>query len=160
MLTLEIIANYAEIVGAIAVLFAIAFALLEFRQLGVQRREYASLEMMRSWQSPEYVDAIFEILQLEDHTDPDVLRNMSDAHQKMAFRVSMTFEALGMMAYRGTLDVNAVNDLMGGAVCTSWRSLDLWIGEFRGKHNTRAFEWYEWLAAQLEAMQVPDIAGT
>ena len=73
MLTLETVANYAEIIGAIAVLFAIVFALVEFRQLGVQRREYASLEMMRSWQSPEYVDAIFEMLQLEDHTDPDVL---------------------------------------------------------------------------------------
>jgi len=157
MLTLETVANYAEIIGAIAVLFAIAFALVEFRQLGMQRREYASLEMMRSWQSPEYVDAIFEILQLEDHTDPDVL---SDTHQKMAFRVSMTFEALGMMAYRGTLDIKAVNDLMGGAVCASWHNLDRWVIGFRADHNTRAFEWYEWLAAQLEVMPAPDIAGT
>ena len=157
MLTLETVANYAEIIGAIAVLFAIVFALVEFRQLGVQRREYASLEMMRSWESAEYIDAIYEILQLEDHTDPDVL---SDTHKKMAFRVSMTFEALGMMAYRGTLDIKAVNDLMGGAVCASWRNLDLWVIRYRADHNTRAFEWYEWLAAQLEVMPAPDLAGT
>ena len=60
MLTLETVADYAEIIGAIAVLFAIVFALVEFRQLGIQRREYASLEMMRSWESAEYIDAIYD----------------------------------------------------------------------------------------------------
>ena len=155
---LNTIANYAEIVGATAVIFAIGFAIMEFRQLRYQRRENASLEMIRSWQSPEYVKAIFEILQLEDHIAPERLRALSSEHERMAFQVSMTFEPLGVMAYRGTIPVDILNELMGGVVCTSWRKLDRWTEAFR-EFNPRAFEWYQWLAIQLEAMPNPDLGS-
>jgi len=155
---LATIANYAEIIGVGAVLFAIIFAFLEFRQLRFQRRENASLEMMRAWQGPEYVNAIYEILQVDDHVEPEVLRAMGGEHELMAFRVCMTFEALGVMAYRGSLPIEVVNDLMGGAVCSSWRKLDRWVLYFRENYNSRAFEWCEWLAHRLESMPTPDIA--
>ncbi len=157
MLTLETVANYAEIIGAIAVLFAIVFALVEFRQLGIQRREYASLEMMRSWESAEYIDAIYEILQLAEHTDPDVL---SDTHQKMAFRVSMTFEVMGLMAHRGTLPLDLIHDLMGGAVSSTWTKLDRWVIQFREQYNPRAFEWYQWLAKEIASRPAPAFEGS
>ncbi len=155
MLNLETVANYAEIVGAIAVLFAIAFAIIEFRQLRHQRSENASLEMMRAWQSPEYVDGIHAILQVEDHIEPEMLRCLSVEHEKMAFRVCMTYEALGVMVYRGTLPIEVLNDLMGGAVCTSWRKLDRWAFQFREDFNPRAFEWHQWLSRRLETMPSP-----
>lgn len=157
MSTLETVANYAEIVGAAAVLFAILFALLEFRQLRHQRRENASLEMMRAWQNADYVDAIYEILQIEDHIEPEVLRSLSDEHEVMAFRVCMTYEALGVMVHRGTLPIEILNDLMGGSVSVSWRKLDRWAYQFRENHNPRAFEWHQWLAKRLETMPVPQL---
>jgi len=153
MPTLETVANYAEIVGAIAVLFAIGFAVLEFRQIRHQRQENASLELMRSWQGPEYVDAIHVVLRLEDHVDSEAL---GDAGELQAFRVCMTFEALGLLAHRGTIPIDIISDLMGGAVAASWRKLDQWIYEDRAR-NPRAWEWFEWLAEQLQTMPAPDL---
>lgn len=157
MTSLQAIANYAEIIGAIAVLFAIGFGILEFRHLGHQRRENASLEMMRAWQGPEYVNAIREILKVDDHIEPEALNALSDQHDRMAFTVCMTYEALGVMAYRGTLPLDIVHDLMGGAVCTSWRKLDRWVKHFREHYNPRAFEWHEWLARRLNELPEPVI---
>jgi hypothetical protein len=154
--SLDTVANYAEIVGAVAVVFAIIFAVLEFRQLRYQRRENASLEMMRSWQSPEYVNAVHQILLVDDHIDPQVLRSLSEKHELMAFTVCMTYEAVGVMAYRGTLPIEIVNELMGGAVCATWRKLDRWILYFRENFNPRAFEWHEWLAGKLGEMPAPE----
>ena len=158
--TLATIANYAEIIGAIAVIFAIAFGILEFRQLRYQRRENASLEMMRSWQSPEYVNAVFVIMQLEDHIQLDTLRGLSDEHERMAFRVSMTFEVMGLMAHRGTLPLDLIHDLMGGAVSSTWTKLDRWVIQFRDQYNPRAFEWYQWLAKEIASRPAPTFEGS
>lgn len=157
MSSLEVLANYAEIIGAVAVLFAIGFGVLEFRHLGHQRRENASLEMMRAWQGPEYVNAIREILKVDDHIEPEALNTLSDRHEGMAFTVCMTFEALGVMAHRGTLPLDIVHELMGGAVCGSWRKLDRWVMYFREHYNPRAFEWHEWLARRLGELPDPKI---
>jgi hypothetical protein len=154
MPTLETVANYAEIIGAIAVLFAIGFAVLEFRQIRHQRTENASLELMRAWQGPEYVDAIYEILRLEDHIDPEAL---GEAGEMLAFRVGMTFEALGLMAHRGTIPIDILSDLMGGVVAASWRKLDQWVYQERTRRNPRAWEWFEWLVRQLQEMPAPDL---
>jgi hypothetical protein len=160
MPTLETLANYAEIAGAAAVMFAIGFAILEFRQLRIQRQEQASLEMMRAWQSPQYVNAVYNVLRMDDHIDPAILRDLDEESEKGAFQVCMTMEAVGVMVHRGTLPIEIVNDLMGGAVCTTWRKLDFWAQEFRSAHNPRAFEWHEWLAAQLENMPLPQAVDT
>ena len=157
---LATIANYAEIIGAIAVIFAIAFGVLEFRQLRYQRRENASLEMMRSWRSPEYVNAVFVIMQLEDHIEFDTLRGLSDEHERMAFRVSMTFEVMGLMAHRGTLPLDLIHDLMGGAVSSTWTKLDRWVIQFRDQYNPRAFEWYQWLAKEIASRPAPTFEGS
>jgi hypothetical protein len=157
MPTLETAANYAEIIGAFAVLFAIVFAALEFRQLRHQRREAASLEMIRSWQGPEYVNGVFEILQLEDHIQPKSLGELGEQHLKMAFRICVTWEALGVMVHRGTLPIEIVNDLMGGIITIGWRKLDQWVLQLREHVTPRSFEWFEWLATQLENMPAPKL---
>jgi hypothetical protein len=157
MTSLENLANYAEIVGACAVVLAIVFGVLEFRQIRHQRRENAALEMMRTWQGPEYVSAIHRILKVDDHIEPEALHALGDDYEHMAFTICMTFEALGLMAYRGTLPVEIVHQLMGGAVTASWRKLDRWVAHFRQEFNPRAFEWHEWLAGRLAAMPDPKI---
>ena len=150
MLELSVVANYAEIIGAAAVVFAVIFGILELRQNRHQRQENASLEMVRSWQNSDYVHAIQQILKLQDHIDPHTLEQLGEEFERWAFTVCMTYEAVGVMAHRGTLPLEVVNDLMGGAVCTSWRKLDCWVGYFRASYNPRAFEWHEWLAGQLD----------
>ena len=147
---LSTLANYAEIIGAAAVLFAVVFGVLELHQHRNQRRENASLTMVQVWQNAEYVQAILQVLKLEDHIEPEALERLGPEFEKMAFTVCMTFEGLGVMANRGTLPLEVVNDLMGGAVCTSWRKLDAWVMFMRSTYNPRAFEWHEWLADQLD----------
>ncbi len=149
MTELEIAASYAEIIGAAAVLIAIAFAVIEFRQLKHQRLEAASLEMIRSWQGPDYVNALYAVLQLEDHISPDALGESGEDHLQKAFRVCVTYEALGIMAHRGTLPIKIVNELMGGVVSISWRKLDLWVYQMRLDTTPRFSEWFEWLARQV-----------
>jgi hypothetical protein len=54
---LETLANFAEILGAIVVIGGVAFAVIQIRQFRRQRLEVASIELVRSFHSPEFTRA-------------------------------------------------------------------------------------------------------
>ena len=58
---------------------------------------------------------------------------------------------VGYMAYRGLLDMKAVDDLVGGTVLGFWSRVKAWAEERRKRSGHDEFlEWCQWLAIQLE----------
>ena len=55
---LNTLANLAEILGAVVVVGGVAFAVIQIRQFRRQRLEVASIELVRSFQSPEFTRAL------------------------------------------------------------------------------------------------------
>jgi len=65
--------------------------------------------------------------------------------------VGVTLEGLGYSVYARLIPLQVVGDLMGGTVRLAWRKLHPYIEEERRRTGSqKTFEWFEWLAAQLE----------
>ncbi len=150
MLELSVLADYAEIVGAASVLAAIVFAVIQLRQIRRQREELASLELMRSFQTKEFIRSLRIMQNLPDAIDPDDLRSQSEEHEDLAFVAGLTLESIGVMVARGIIPISMVDELMGGATRVIWKKLEPWVHEWRNQRNPRAYEWFEWLVGELD----------
>jgi hypothetical protein len=68
-----------------------------------------------------------------------------------ASAVGIILEGLGYSVYARIVPLHVVGDLLGGTVRLAWRKLRPYIEEERRRSGSRkTFEWFEWLAKQVE----------
>jgi hypothetical protein len=149
MTTLEIVASYAEILGVLSLVGGIIFAFIQIRQFQRQRQELAALDMLRSWQTPDFARSLRMIISLPDRIDAAALQEQGESLDDKAFIVGGFFESAGVMVYRGLVSLDVADDLMGGVVRVAWTKLELWVRSVREAGNPRAYEWWEWLVLKL-----------
>ena len=108
------------------------------------------MELVRSFQSPEFARAYSFFLALPTGTSAEELRQRSGDAEAFAMVVSTTFESIGVMVYRRILPIEIVEELMGGTIVSFWGKLEAWIETLREEQNRLdAHAWFQWLAAQL-----------
>ena len=147
---LSTLANLAEILGALVVIGGVGFAVIQIRQFRRQRLEAASMELVRSFQSPEFTRAFTFVQTLPDEIPAPELRGKGAESEALAMLISTTFESVGVMVYRGILPVEIVDELMGGTVISLWGKLRLWVQTLRDENSRQDLhEWFQWLAEQL-----------
>jgi hypothetical protein len=151
MKDLTTLANLAEIVGAIIVVGGVAFAVIQIRLFRRQRLEAAAIEVIRSWQSPEFTRAFTVIQRLPDGISAAKLRAHSPDCESMAMIIGNTFESFGVMVYRRIVPLALVDELLGGATVVLWGKLAGWVEELRKEQSRETvYEWFEWLAERLQ----------
>jgi hypothetical protein len=151
MRDLATLANLAEILGAIIVIGGVVFAVIQIRLFRRQRLEAAAIEVIRSWQSPEFTRAFTVIQKLPDGISAAKLRAHSPDCESMAMIIGNTFESFGVMVYRHIVPLALVDELLGGAVVLLWRKLTPWVEELRNEQSRETvYEWFEWLAERLQ----------
>src|SRR5439155_19607989 len=89
------------------------------------------------------------------HSIPDAssaLEIEADAQVLAAVQsVGVILEGLGYSVYARVVPLRVVGDLVGGTVRLAWRKLRPYIEEERRRSGSqKTFEWFQWLAAQLE----------
>ena len=62
---LQNVANMAEILGALLVVAGVIFAVIEIRHFRQQRQEAAAMEIMRSFQSPDFTQGLRLVMDFE-----------------------------------------------------------------------------------------------
>ena len=68
-----------------------------------------------------------------------------------AHSVGVILEGLGYSVYARIVPLRVVGDLCGGTVRLAWRKLRPYIEEERRRTDSqKTFEWFQWLATQLE----------
>ncbi len=154
MRDLTTLANLAEILGAIIVIGGVVFAVIQIRLFRRQRLEAAAIEVIRSWQSPEFTRAFTVIQGLPDAISAAKLRAHSRDCENSAMIIGNTFESFGVMVYRRIVPLELVDDLLGGAVVVLWRKLAPWVEELRKEWSRESvYEWFQWLAERLQEQQ-------
>jgi hypothetical protein len=162
MTTLETVASYAEILGVLSLVGGIIFAFIQIRQFQRQRQELAALDMLRSWQTPEFAKALRLIISLPDRIDEEAMQEHGESLDDRAIIVGGFFESAGVMVYRRLVSLDVADDLMGGVMRVAWTKLELWVIKVRQSGNPRAFEWWEWLVNRLNENSsiTPDYIAT
>ncbi len=148
---LTTLANLAEILGAIIVIGGVAFAVIQIRLFRRQRLEAAAIEVIRSWQSPEFTRAFTIIQRLPDGISAAKLRAHSPDCESMAMIIGNTFESFGVMVYRRIVPLALVDELLGGATVVLWGKLKGWVEQLRKEQSRETvYEWFQWLAERLQ----------
>lgn len=150
-MNLQILANIAEIFGALLVITGLFFGLMEVRHYRQQRQETASMEIMRAFQSHEFTKALRLVMDFEQECrrcrEETIPQELEDA----AMLVSTTLEAVGLMVFQRIVPFRLVQQLMGGTIQAHWRVLrphTEWLREKLCRPSLH--EWFQWLAERLD----------
>lgn len=144
------IANLVEIVGIFAIIFGIAFGLLQLRQHQKQSRDTAIVELARSFEDPEFTEAYMLISRLGPGVRDEELQAAGSEYVTAAMRVGWKFETVGVLIYHRVVPMEAMADLVGGFSIKLWSILGDWAKEMRAEKNQpEFFEWYQWLVERL-----------
>ena len=139
-----------QLFGNLAITVGIIIAIIQVKQNRKQRKEMAAFEIFKSWQTPEFTEALNEIQYLPDHVTINELRGLNPKMDSYAYLVHAFFESTGLMVKRKIISFDVVNDLVGGVILVTWKKLDIWIQEWRNEKNPNAGEWFEWLKTEIE----------
>jgi len=149
-LSLQTLANLAEIISVLLVITGVFFGVMEVRHYRQQRQESASMEIIRNFQSSDFTGALRLVMDLEQECkkcrDESIPQNLQDA----AMLVSTTMESVGLMVNQRIVAFRLVQQLMGGTIQASWRVLEPHTQMLREKLGRPSIhEWYQWLAERL-----------
>ena len=154
---LDTLANMAEIIGVIIVVGGLFFAVLQMRQIRQQRRELAAIELFRFFGNPKFTEAYHAIMRLPDDLSAEDIRHRNEGLEDAAMLISSTMENIGVMTFQRIVPFVIVNNLVGRSVIILWRRLENWTLALREDlGDDAAFEWFQWLAEQLEAYEPRD----
>ena len=138
-----------------ALVVALAFGVVQWRQGVHHRRDASTVEMIHAFQTPEVLGAFRSVLALPEPVDPARVNEQPDV-VNAAVTTIFTCETLGCMVFERVLDLHVLDRLWGGFIRAAWRRLAPWIRAERERLGVGSFgEWFEWLVAQLEAHPEP-----
>jgi hypothetical protein len=150
-MTLQTLANIAEIIGALLVITGVFFGLMEVRHYRQQRQETASMEIMRAFQSLDFNRALRLVMDYEQECQRCSEESLPQKLQDAAMVVSTTLEAVGLMVYQRIVPFRLIQQLMGGTIQASWRVLRPHTEWLREKlRRPSIHEWFQWLAERLD----------
>ena len=150
MSDLTTLANLAEIFGAFVVVAGLVFGLIQIHHYRQQRRETAAIELLRSFQNPEFSRALRAVLALPRGVRKQHLGECSEDQQNAIMVVVLTFESIGVMVFRNIVPLDMVDELMGGVCIESWGRLKNYTQDSRDESDRDTLsEWFQWLAERL-----------
>ena len=150
-MTIEHLANLAEITGGIMIVGGAIFGLVQLRELKQQRMNAVASDLMKAFYSTHLSKAVSMIHELPDGVTTAGLRAKGQEYERAAVLVSTTFETMGLLVFEGIAPYGLVQQLAGGMVASMWRKLQVWTDELRAEQSQPSWaEWFQWLAEQME----------
>jgi len=144
------LATIANVATALTVITGVGFGLVEAQRSRRARQERAAFAAVQAILTPEWMKSMVVV-----HSIPDAssaLEIEADARVlDAAHVVGVILEGLGYSVYARVVPLRVVGDLVGGTVRLAWRKLRPYIEEERRRSGSqKTFEWFQWLAAQLD----------
>ena len=145
------VATLANIVNAAAVTAGVIFAAAQIRYYSQRRQRDAMLELVRSFQNPAFTSALRRVLSLPDGATAETIREkLGPDGEDAVYLVSLTWESIGILLFRGELSLDLVDDFYSGPIVLSWQKLKVWAEEFReAQQRATGSEWFHWLAERM-----------
>ena len=142
--------NYLDLFQTIAIVFGIFYGILELNQLKEETSRQAAAEVARWFQTPELMEGMFAALAIPDNATSEQIREAQDGSEELLWHVGIVLESVGVLVWRGDLDLTLVDDLGGGAIIAFWaKTKPLWVSLREEMDRPSTMEWTQWLAERL-----------
>ena len=144
------LSTIANVATALTVITGVAFGLIEAQRSRRARQERAAYSAVQALLSPEWMKSMITVHSIPDGSSASAIE--ADARiLEAAHSVGVILEGLGYSVYARIVPLRVVADLVGGTVRLAWRKLRPYVEEERRRSGSRkTFEWFQWLAMQLE----------
>lgn len=140
----------AESVSAVTLVVGVVFAVVQLRQNSLRERREASVELVRSFRTPEFSEALYHVYQLPPGLSDAELRQRLGDKLAIVTGLATTWEAFGILVYRGDISIELFEDFFSGPILHSWGVLRDYIHEMRKSTNRDTnLEWFQWLAERV-----------
>ena len=147
-MSIEIVLQAIE---AAAVVTGVGFAMVQVRQYRSDRRRAAAVELLHSFQTPAFAQALNIVYNLPDGLSRDKLEAQLEGRFHVLYSLMTTWESLGILVHMGELDLALVEDFFSGPILISWRKLKGHVeGERAATGRDTIEEWFQWLAERLQ----------
>jgi hypothetical protein len=124
---------------------------VQIRQLQGQRRDTASVELVRVFLDSEFVRAFDLVLSLPEGISAAQLRERGSEYLAAVRTVALRFEMIGALVHRRVISFEVTEEVCRGAAVAVWRRLKSFVEATRiDRNHPLDMEWFEWLAEQFE----------
>jgi len=136
---------WLDTITTVFIVVAGILALLQLRQTHKQRARESALQMLHSFQTPEFLTAVNIVFDLPEGLTKE------DLELTCLLVMMGTFESLGILVFRRDMDIGLVEDFFSGVLVLSRAKLQKYLEQVR-QHSGREtyYEWYQWLSEQVE----------
>lgn len=140
-----------DAITMVTVLVGLTFGAFELRELRSAQESQALLQLYQTVQTPEYVEGAQLIWDLPDDLTADELFALEATPEGLLMqRVTITFEALGLMVYRGDVSLEWVDELFRQMAIMSWEKFEAYTLQSREDAGYDGImEWHQWLVERL-----------
>jgi hypothetical protein len=148
---MEVLANLADIVASIGVMLGLVFAGIQLRQFRLSQEREAGLVLLHSYQTPLMARGLYVMFTLPDDLSRYEVESRVGEELLTLWVLMVTWESLGVLVYRGQVELEMVDDFFSGPLMLSWRKLRRYVEEYR-EHVQRDtyMEWFQWLAERMQ----------
>lgn len=140
-----------QAIEAAAVVTGVGFAMVQVRQYRRDRRRAAAIEMLHSFQTPGFAEALNIIYNLPDGLSREEIEARLQGRFHIVYALMTTWESLGILVHMGEVDIDLVEDFFSGPILISWRKLKGHVEDERAVTGRDTIEeWFQWLVERLQ----------
>jgi hypothetical protein len=140
----------AALTGLVIVATAIG-GFIQIRHLREQRRDTASIELVRIFQDSEFVRAFDLVMSAPEGLSAEKIRERGPEYLGAVRTVAIRFEMVGALVHRRVISFGVTEEVCGGATVAAWHRLKALVEAQRiERKHPLDLEWFEWLADRFE----------
>ncbi|MDP4223552.1 MAG: hypothetical protein Q8868_09585 [Bacteroidota bacterium] len=140
-----------SLISTFAIIVGLFFAGVQLRILNKQREGEASTQLLHSFQTPEFHEAVSILVDLpENLSKKEIEERLGDKMTCMRVLFG-TFESLGILIFRREININLVEDFFSGVIILVGKKFKNYINEVREiSSRPTYYEWMQWMYEQFE----------
>ena len=140
-----------DFVTMLAVVVGLTFGAIELREIRDSQETQTVLELYQTIQTPDYIRGSNLIIALPDTPSPEELHALDGTEEaNLMLHVRLTFEGLGVLVYRGDVDIAWIDEMFRFMILLSWDKFEeLTLEERELRDYPAQMEWHQWLVERL-----------
>jgi hypothetical protein len=139
-----------DVITAVAVILGILFGLLQLRHYHLARKREATLFLLNSFQTGEFLQGIWIIHKLPNELTKSEIEDRLREEIRFIYLVMSTWESIGILVFNHEIPIDIVVDAYGTSIIISWQRLEKYVTDLRtGLQRETPFGWFQWLAERM-----------
>jgi hypothetical protein len=139
-----------QVIESVAVVIGVGFAIVQVRQYRREKHREAAMELMHAFQTPSFAKAMNLVYNLPDGLSKEEIENLLGKKFHLVYALMTTWESLGILVFRGEIDLDLVDEFFSGPLKISWQKLQGHVmGERELLGRDTIEEWFQWLTERL-----------